>query len=126
MENNIMEIKHHDCHDLASRVTEHNNTLYFEVHVCASAKDEKLTIYEEATRLLKRYDELLEKFGSDRKHILLAHIILRRESDHEEFNRAWGEWMIEGFQPARFATTGLCVPECYNVGIVIIAAKKIE
>ena len=119
-----MKITRYDSHGRASRVVEYNGVLYFEVHVAADAKNRPMTMKEQASALLKRYDELLEKFGSSKRHILRAEIIIRNVSLLDEFNVAWEEWVEEGYQPARVTTTGMTGPECYLVGIVMTAALK--
>ena len=121
-----MEVIHHEPHGRASRVVEHNGVLYFEIHAPADAMKRSMPMYEHASALLHRYDELLEQYGSDKRHVLRAEIILRRAEDLDEFNRAWTEWVEEGFQPARLTHTGLILPESVLVGIVITAAKKAQ
>lgn len=119
-----MNVIHHEPHGRASRIVEHNDVLYFEIHAPAEATKRQMTMYEQATALLHRYDELLEQYGSDKRHVLRAEIILQRASDLDEFNRAWTEWVDEGFQPARVTHTGSVLPESVLLGIVITAAKR--
>ncbi len=118
-----MDVIHHEPHGRASRVVEFNNVLYFEIHAPADAMKREMTMYEQASALLSRYDELLAQFGSDKRHVLRAEIILRNASDLDEFNRAWSEWVEDGYQPARLTHTGLILPEPVLLGIVITAAK---
>lgn len=119
-----MEVIHHEPHGRASRVVEYNGVLYFEIHAPADAAKRSMTMYEQASALLRRYDELLAQYGSDKCHVLRAEIILRNASDLDEMNRAWSEWVADGYQPARVTHTGLTLPEGYLLGIVITAAKK--
>ncbi|QNL44974.1 RidA family protein [Oscillibacter hominis] len=119
-----MEVIHHEPHGRASRIVEHDGVLYFEIHAPVDAAKRQMTMYEQATALLHRYDELLEQYGSDKCHVLRAEIILRNSSDLEEFNHAWTEWVEDGFQPARLTHTGLILPEGILLGIVMTAAKK--
>ena len=119
-----MEITRYDVKKRASRVVKYNGVLYFEIHVAAKASEKPMTMYEQAKALLARYDELLEKFGSDKEHILRADIYIRDASMLDEFNKAWEEWVPEGHQPARATSTGMTAPDCYLVGIVMTAAEK--
>ncbi len=119
-----MEVMHHEAHGRASRLTEYNGVLYFEIHACAEAFKRPMSMYEQATALLHRYDELLAQYGSDKRHVLRAEIILKNISDLDEFNTAWSEWVEDGYQPARVTHTGLCLKEGALLGIVITAAKK--
>lgn len=119
-----MEVIHHEPHGRASRIVEFNNVLYFEIHAPADAMKRQMTMKEQASALLHRYDELLEQYGSDKRHVLRAEIILRNASDLDDFNEVWTEWVDDGFQPARVTHTGLILPESVLLGIVITAARK--
>lgn len=119
-----MEVIHHEPHGRASRLTEYNGVLYFEIHAAADASKRPMTTYEQASALLRRYDDLLAQYGSDKRHVLRAEIILRDASDLDEFNKAWTEWVEDGYQPARLTHTGLILAECYRVAIIITAARK--
>ncbi len=118
-----MDVIHHEPHGRASRLTEYNGVLYFEIHAPADAFHRKMSMYEQSTALLHRYDELLGQYGSDKRHVLRAEIILKNAADLDEFNRAWSEWVEDGFQPARYTHTGLTLAEGVLLGIVITAAK---
>jgi enamine deaminase RidA (YjgF/YER057c/UK114 family) len=83
-----------------------------------------MTMSEQAAALLARYDELLENYGSDKRHILRADIDIRDVSMLADFNAVWEAWVEDGYQPARVTTTGLTVSDCYLVGMVITAAKN--
>ena len=119
-----MKVIHHEPHGRASRIVEYNGVLYFEIHAPADATKRQMTMYEQADALLHRFDELLEQYGSDKRHVLRAEIILRNAEDLDEFNRAWTEWVEEGFQPARVTHTGLVLPESVLLGMVITAARR--
>ena len=119
-----MQIKRYDSHGRASRVVEYNGVLYFEIHVAAAAKDRPMSMREQTATLLARYDELLEQFGSDKRHVIRADIFIREASMLNDFNAEWEKWVEDGYQPARSTATGMTAPECYVVGIVITAAKK--
>ena len=119
-----MKVIPHEPHGRASRIVEFNGVLYFEIHAPADATKRAMTMYEQATALLHRYDELLEQYGSDKCHVLRVEIILKDGADLDEFNRAWTEWIVDGFQPARLTHTGSVLPEGVLLGIVITAARK--
>ena len=121
-----MEVINHEPHGRASRIVEFNNVLYFEIHAPAEATKRPMTMYEQASALLSRYEELLAQYGSDKRHVLRVEIILRNASDLDEFNRAWCEWVEDGYQPARLTHTGLILPEPVLLGIVVTAAKITE
>ena len=120
-----MEVLHHEPHGRASRIVEFNNVLYFDAHAPAAAMKQAVPMYEQAMALLHRFDELLEQYGSDKRHVLRAEIVLRNASDLDEFNRAWTEWVDDGYQPSRLTHTGLTIAqETVLVAISLTAAKK--
>ena len=120
-----MAIIHHNPHGSASRVTEFNGVLYFEIHVARDSLNNRfLSVYDQTKMLLSRFDGLLEEYGSDKGHILLAHILLLKRSMVAEFWRAWDEWVEDGYQPATFVSDSLTVEGESKVGMVLIAAKK--
>lgn len=118
-----MNLLHHEPHGRASRVVEFNNVLYFEIHVAAAAMKSEMSMTEQATALLARYDELLEQYGSDKRHVIRADIIIRSEELLNEFNAVWEQWVEDGYQPTRATTTGLVAPAGVLLGIVITAAR---
>ena len=118
-----MQIKRYDSHGRASRVVEHNDVLYFEIHVAAAAKDKQMNMREQAAALLARYDDLLMQFGSNKRQVIRADIFIRDTSMLDDFNAEWEKWVEDGYQPARSTSTGMTAPECYLVGIVMTAAK---
>lgn len=105
-------------------MVECNGVLYFEIHVAAAAAKQEMGMYEQTKALLARYDELLEQFGSDRRHILKAEIILRDNKEIDDLNRAWSEWIEDGYQPAKVTTVGASFGDPYLVGIVLTAAVR--
>ena len=118
-----MNVIHHEPNLRASRIVEHNGVLYFDIHIPANAMERQMSVYEQASALLRRFDELLAQYGSDKHHILRAEIVLHDAEDVDEFNRAWMEWVDDGFQPARVTHTGLVLPKSVRVGMVLTAAK---
>lgn len=119
-----MEVIHHEPHGRASRIVEYNNVLYFEIHAPVVTNSNKTSIYEQAKALLVRLDELLTEYGSDKKHVLRVEIILKNAEDLDEFNVAWSEWILNGFQPARYTHTGLISTNSALLGIVLTAVRK--
>ena len=116
----MSEIKHYDVSVRSSRVTEHNGVLYFTGHVAAG---KQATIEEQTEALLKRLEELLLQFGSDKNHILSAQIYLANFSrDLDGMNSVWDKWIDEGCAPSRLCI-GAQIAEGYLAEIVLTAAK---
>ena len=108
--------------DQGARMSEaviHGDTIYLAGQI--GAPGESVTAQTQAA--LAEIDALLERAGSDKKHLLNATIWLADMSDFDEMNAVWDAWIADGDAPAR-ATGGarLATPD-YKVEIIIIAAK---
>ncbi len=85
-------------------------------------KEEGITA--QATAVLNKIEGLLEKYGSDKEHMLQAIIYLRTMNDFAEFNKVWDAWVVEGTQPTRACLEASMATENHLVEIVITAAVK--
>jgi len=81
-----------------SRATVHNGVVYFGGHVAAGRQP---TMAGQAGALLKRYEELLKQYGSDKDHIIFACIYVTDLALKDEFNAVWDAWLSPGCAPAR-------------------------
>ena len=102
-----------------SRVVEHNDTLY----LCGQTEGKLETATEQTKSILKKTEDLLTKYGSDKKHILSVTIYLSDMSYFEEMNKVWDSWVIEGFEPARATVEAKLAREYLLVEMTVIAAK---
>lgn len=100
-----------------SRAVVRDGLIYFSGHVAAG---KQLTMREQAQALCVRYDELLNQYGSDKDHILVANIYIADINLKNEFNEVWNNWINQGCAPAR-----LCVEvkleDAYLVEMTLIA-----
>lgn len=64
-----MEIQRFDKRPGCSRVVIHNHVAYFTGHVAAGKQP---TLREQGEAVLKRYDELFERFGLKKENILYS------------------------------------------------------
>ena len=103
-----------------SRVVEHNNTLY----LCGQVGSGGLDIKTQTSEVLKKIDDLLTKYNSDRNHLLSVTIYLRDMKDFSEMNEVWDNWVIEGFEPARACVEARLARETLLVEMSVIAARK--
>ncbi|MBT3302874.1 MAG: RidA family protein, partial [Bacteroidetes bacterium] len=93
-----MTITRMDSTPRMSRIVEQNGTIY----LCGqTAKDASKDIKEQTVTTLEKVEELLEKAGSDKKHILSVTIYVRDMKDFSAMNEVWDAWVEEGHQPAR-------------------------
>lgn len=104
-----------------SRAVIRDGLIYFSGHVAAGKQP---TMKEQAQALCTRYDELLNRYGSDKDHILAANIYITDINLKSEFNEVWDNWITEGCAPAR-----LCVEVKLNEGYLVemtLIAEVIE
>ena len=116
-----MSITRTDSTPRMSRIVEHNGTIY----LCGqTAKDSTKGIKEQTVTTLEKVDELLEKAGSDKKHILSVTIYVRDMKDFAAMNEVWDAWVEEGHQPARACVEARMARAELLVEMTVIAAKK--
>jgi len=116
-----MTITRMDSTPRMSRIVEHNGTIY----LCGqTAKDASKDIKEQTVTTLEKVEELLEKAGSDKKHILSVTIYVRDMKDFSAMNEVWDAWVEEGHQPARACVEARIARPDLLVEMSVIAAKK--
>ncbi|MCU4175218.1 RidA family protein [Carboxylicivirga sp. N1Y90] len=103
-----------------SRIVEHNGTIY----LCGQvAKDASKHIKEQTLTTLEKVEELLDKAGSDKKHILSVTIYIRDMKDFAAMNEVWDAWVEEGHQPARACVEARMARPELLVEMSVVAAK---
>ena len=116
-----MTINRIDSTPRMSRIVEHNNTIY----LCGqTAKDANTDIKEQTVTTLEKIEELLEKAGSDKKHILSVTIYVRDMKDFAAMNEVWDAWVVDGYQPARACVEARMARPELLVEMSVVAAKK--
>lgn len=103
-----------------SRIVKHNGVIYLCGQVC---KDASQGIEEQTRSMLDKVDELLEKAGSDNKHILSATIYIKDMNDFSKMNEIWDNWIPEGFAPARACVKASMARNELLIEISVIAAE---
>jgi enamine deaminase RidA (YjgF/YER057c/UK114 family) len=103
-----------------SRVVEHNETLYF----CGQTFGDSDNITEQTQGVLDKIDDLLEKYGSDKRHLLSITIYLRDMKDFSAMNEVWDRWVESGYEPARATVEARLARETLLVEMSVIATKK--
>jgi enamine deaminase RidA (YjgF/YER057c/UK114 family) len=106
-----------------SQISVHNGTVYFAA-TPDRPFDAGLSATEQTRQLLKRVDERLALAGSDKAHILAAHVMIADMRYFAEMNAVWDEWVDQGSPPVR--ACGACAlgsPDM-KVEVVITAAVK--
>lgn len=103
-----------------SRIVKHNGTIYLCGQVC---KDAEKDITEQTTTMLEKVDELLQKAGSDKHHLLSATIYVKDMSYFAAMNAVWDAWVPEGQAPARACVAAKMAREALLVEISVVAAE---
>lgn len=114
-----MEIKRYEGTGRMSRAVVHNNTVY----LCGQTHAEG-DVKEQTAEVLKKIEDLLNKYGSDKNHILSANIYLRDMKDFADMNSVWDAWIEDGSEPARACVEARMARESLLVEITIVAAVK--
>lgn len=116
-----MEIKRYEGTGRMSRAVVHNNTIY----LCGQTHGEAGTDVKEQTKVcLEKVEALLEKYGSDKRHILSTTIYLKDISLFQDMNSVWDAWVEDGFEPARACVEAKMAREDILVELSVVAAVK--
>ena len=115
-----MNIIRFESNGRMSQVVSHGETLYLAGVVSHCGGD----FNAQTEDILNIIDERLQKYGSDKNHILSATIYIIDMNKFDYFNEIWDAWIVDGNEPARtcivtdFSTDGI------QVEITITAALK--
>jgi len=115
-----MEIKRYEGTGRMSRAVVHNNTVYLCGQTCGDVEG----IQEQTKGTLKKVEDLLEKYGSDKRHMLSVTIYLRDMKDFAAMNEIWDAWVEDGFEPARACVEARMARETLLVEMSVTAAAK--
>lgn len=89
-----------------------------------TATDDGDTVEKQTKGCLRKIDDLLNKYGSDKAHILHADVYLKNQKDAAEFNKIWDAWVEKGEEPTRALMVSQLGREQILVEIVVVAAVK--
>lgn len=117
----ILGIIRYDAGSRMSRVVEYNGVLYFGGHV---AHQDFKTIGEQTKALTERFDELFEKYGTDKDHLLTAMIHMKDMTMIHEMNEVWDDWINDGKAPSRTCVEAKFSEDYILLEITIVAVKK--
>ena len=116
-----MSIERIDSTHRMSRIVKHGDTIY----LCGqTAKDSTKCIKEQTATTLEKVEELLEKAGSDKRHILSVTIYVRDMKDFAAMNEIWDAWVEECYQPARACVEARMARPELLVEMSVVAAVK--
>ena len=82
-------------------------------------------VKEQTAGVLKNLEETLEKYGSDKEHILFAQVFLKDViRDFDAMNEVWESWVVPGSEPARATVQAKMAKEEAMVEIIMTAVRK--
>lgn len=117
-----MTIKRYEGNGRLALVVEQNGILYFTGRTCMGAGS---GIREQTAGLLEIIDETLNKYGSDKQHILRVEIFLKDIiRDFDAMNEVWESYIEKGFEPARATVQAKMAREEALVEMVVTAMVK--
>ena len=114
-----MSIQRFEGNGRMSNVVINNNVMYLSGQVCAEGD-----IKEQTAGVLEKVENLLNKYGSDKEHILSVTIYLKDMKDFADMNSVWDSWVSEGFEPARACVEARLAREALLVEMSVVAAVK--
>lgn len=115
-----MEIKRYEGTGRMSRAVVHGGTIY----LCGQTSRDETSVEGQTKAVLGKIEELLNKYGSDKNHILSATIYLRDMTLFEAMNTVWDAWVEDGSEPARCRVEAKMASESILVEISVIAATS--
>ncbi|MDY0234975.1 MAG: RidA family protein [Gudongella sp.] len=114
-------IKRFEGNGRMSKVVIHNETVY----LCGQTNgNEELDVKEQTKEVLKKIEDLLNNYGSDKNHILSATIYLKEIGLFSQMNEVWDAWIEDGNEPARACVEAKMANENILVEISVTSALK--
>ena len=103
---------------------------YSEAVICGSMlylsglTSEETGVAAQARDTLAQLEQLLEKYGSDKEHLVHATIYLRDIRSYDEFNAVWDPWVAKGHAPTRACVEARLAEPGIDLEVVAVAALK--
>ena len=74
--------------------------------------------------VLKKIDDLLAAYGTDKRHLIMVQIYLKNMEDFSGLNEVYDKWVEPGFEPARACVEAALAAPQILVEMVVTAVKK--
>lgn len=115
-----MSIQRFEGNGRMSSVVINNGVMYLSGQVCAEGD-----IKEQTAGVLAKIENLLNKYGSDKEHILSVTIYLKDiEKYFADMNSVYDAWTVDGYEPARACVEAKMAREQLLVEMSVVAAVK--
>ena len=115
-----MEIKRYEGTGRMSKAVTFGDTLY----LCGQVGKTENTIEAQTAEVLGKIEDLLNLYGSSKRHILSATLYIKSMSLFGQMNSVWDSWVENGFEPARTCVEASMANESILIEITVTAALK--
>lgn len=102
-----------------SAAVKHGDTIYVAGTV---ADDTKLDARGQTEQILRKIDEALAHFGSNKSKLLWANVWVSDIRHYDAMNAAWDAWVDKANTPARATVEARLATPAYLVEIAVVAA----
>ena len=114
-----MSIQRFEGNGRMSKAVVFNNTIYLCGQTCGEGD-----IKEQTAGVLAKGEELLNKYGSDKKHILSITVYVKDMKDFADMNSVYDAWIVDSHEPARACVEAKMAREQLLVEMSVVAAVK--
>lgn len=94
------------------------------VYLCGQTDTTAADVQGQTKAVLAKIEDLLNKYGSDKNHILAATIYVKTMDDFAAMNEIWDAWVENGQEPARACVQAEMARPEILVEIVVTACEK--
>ncbi|TFH87308.1 RidA family protein [Billgrantia azerbaijanica] len=114
-----MSLSHHDSNTRMSQITIHNDTVYLAGQVPA---DDTADMQGQTEQVLARIDELLDRAGTSKEHLIAVQIWIASMTEFEQMNAVWDDWVVADRPPVRACVEARLAKPEWKVEIMVTAA----
>ena len=114
-----MAIRRFEGNGRYSNVVEHNDVLYLTGQLCSNPAGD---VKQQTKEILEKIEALLERYGSDKHHILSAQVYLKDIAMFKDMNSVWDAWVSQDNEPARLCVEATLASPAFLVEISVTAA----
>jgi len=94
------------------------------VYLCGQTDTTAADVQGQTKAVLAKIEDLLNKYGSDKNHILAATIYVKTMDDFAAMNEIWDAWVENGHEPASACVQAEMARPEILVEIVVTACEK--
>ena len=94
------------------------------IYLCGQTDTTAADIQGQTKNVLAKVEDLLNKYGSDKQHMLAATIYVKTMDDFAAMNEVWDAWVENGHEPARACVQAEMVRPEILVEVVVTACEK--